>query len=187
MGCGGRLFKIRARVRDDTAPRQEVPAATWAGITVRDWLRGQAETEAGVLLYDIQVCSVESKDTSNNAMPLQMGSGQIDNSTPSVGVPAEDSKNLHGSGAQSASSRAKRRTGRPPKLDWSAVEVEVFQLMDHHGEFSPNDREWNAQAKLEAAVQDLCKLKLHTDISVSRIKEKLPEMLQRWRDKKSKT
>jgi hypothetical protein len=44
--------EIWARVRDDTADHKKIPSSTWSVVNIRDWSRGQAETEAGVLLYD---------------------------------------------------------------------------------------------------------------------------------------
>jgi hypothetical protein len=49
---------------------------------------------------------------------------------------------------------SKRKCGRPRKFDLIAVAAEVQQLMNHHGEFSADDPEWNAQACLVEALRD---------------------------------
>lgn len=52
-----------------------------------------------------------------------------------------------------AADQPKRKGGRPPSFDRDAVAAEVRRLMEHHGEFSADDPEWNAQARLIEAVR----------------------------------
>jgi hypothetical protein len=49
--------------------------------------------------------------------------------------------------------------GRPPVVNWEMVDEEVFRLMNDNGEFSVDDPEWNAQARLEEAIGDFCENK----------------------------
>jgi hypothetical protein len=45
------------------------------------------------------------------------------------------------------------RTGRNLSYDWSGAQSEAMRLMDHHGDFSVDDREWDRQARLEEAIR----------------------------------
>jgi hypothetical protein len=42
-----------------------------------------------------------------------------------------------------------RPRGRKPKYNSDVIETRIFELMDHHGPFSPDDPEWDVQARLE--------------------------------------
>jgi hypothetical protein len=77
--------------------------------------------------------------------------------------------------APAASSTARR--GRPP-LDWQTIQKVAFELMDHHGEFSPDDSSWNAQARLEATLQD------RFGAGITTLREHLPDILAAWRKTK---
>ena len=72
--------------------------------------------------------------------------------------------------------KAGRRGGRPPAYDWNAIRQVVFELMDHHDEFSVDDPEWNAQARLEEKLCD------KFGVSTSALREQLPNMLKDWRN-----
>jgi hypothetical protein len=71
------------------------------------------------------------------------------------------------------------RRGRPPKYDWGAIEQTVRYLMDENGDFSPDDPDWNAQARLEEALND------KFGIEKSAVRERLPPILQSWRKAKA--
>jgi len=45
------------------------------------------------------------------------------------------------------------RRGAKPKFNWPAAEVEARRLMEYHGAFAPEDPEWNAQVRLEEAIE----------------------------------
>jgi hypothetical protein len=77
--------------------------------------------------------------------------------------------------------------GRRPVVDWKMVREEVFRLMDYHGEFSDNDPEWNAQARLEEAIADFCENKLKRHVGGTAIRENIRESLERWRQSRPGT
>jgi hypothetical protein len=77
--------------------------------------------------------------------------------------------------------------GRPPAVDWEMVGREVWRLMNHHGEFSADDPDWNAQARLESALADFCETTFDKRPSETTIKDHIREPLRRWRQSRSET
>jgi hypothetical protein len=77
--------------------------------------------------------------------------------------------------------------GRKPVADWKMVEEEIFRLMNYHGEFSSDDPEWNAQARLEEAIADFCEDKFKKLPSETTIKEHVRQTLERWRRSRTET
>lgn len=76
----------------------------------------------------------------------------------------------------------KAKGGRPPKFDHAAVAAEVVRLMDHHGEFSQDDPEWNAQARLTEAI-----IRRFGEAAESTIDDYIKEPLAAWRERRPKT
>lgn len=70
------------------------------------------------------------------------------------------------------------RRGRPPH-DWETIRKAAFELMDHHGEFSPDDPKWNVQARLEEVLHD------RFSVGISTLREHLPGILTAWREAKA--
>jgi hypothetical protein len=77
-----------------------------------------------------------------------------------------------------SSSAGKDKRGRKPH-DWQAIEARVHALMDHHGNFSVDDPDWNCRARLEGKIID------EFNIGRTQLAERLPAMLDRWRAGKS--
>jgi hypothetical protein len=75
-----------------------------------------------------------------------------------------------------APGRERMKGGRPPKYERAAVAAEVNRLMDYHGEFSPEDPEWNAQVRLIEAVRSK-----FGEASNSTIEGYIKEPLADWR------
>jgi hypothetical protein len=73
--------------------------------------------------------------------------------------------------------REKAKTGRRGH-DWHAVEVRVRELMDHHGDFMRGDKEWNNTARLIEKLED------EFGIGRTQLNEKVPPILDRWRQSK---
>jgi hypothetical protein len=70
------------------------------------------------------------------------------------------------------------RRGRKPAYDWAAIQKATFKLMDHHGPFSVDDPDWNAQARLEDALTE------KFGVGISTLREQLPKFLADWRKTK---
>jgi hypothetical protein len=70
------------------------------------------------------------------------------------------------------------RRGRPSH-NWSEIEAATKKLMDHHGDFSPDDQKWNAQARLETVLCD------QFAVGISTLRERLPKFLDDWRKAKA--
>jgi len=74
-----------------------------------------------------------------------------------------------------------RRLGRPTAYDWSSIKAEVLRLMAYHGEFANEDPAWNAQARLEEAIQQFSQSKWQREPATSAIRAKLKVWLPEWR------
>jgi hypothetical protein len=66
--------------------------------------------------------------------------------------------------------------GRKPKYDKAAVERFVFEQMTHHGEFSHDDPDWNAKARLLEAIR-----KRFGEAGDSTIESYVDPALEKWR------
>jgi hypothetical protein len=77
----------------------------------------------------------------------------------------------------------KKKKGRRPLYDWAPVRRWVFKLMDHHGEFNPGHREWDAQARLEEKISD--KMNNDDGPSESLVREHVSKYLKDWRERKA--
>jgi hypothetical protein len=89
--------------------------------------------------------------------------------------------------ATSAPPKQAGRGGRPPLVDWTVAKAQIFHLMDHHGEFSADDPEWNAQVRLEEAIQKFCVSKFGIEPATSTLRGHLGEALRDWRARRSET
>ena len=89
--------------------------------------------------------------------------------------------------ARSVPTKLSARGGRPPLVDWTLVKAEAFRLMDHHDEFSADDPEWNAQVRLEEAIQKFCVSKFGVEPATSTLRGHLGQALKDWRGRKSET
>lgn len=74
-----------------------------------------------------------------------------------------------------------RRGGRPQEFPWTDIEGEAMRLMDYHGDFSQDDKEWNAQARLEEALMNFCLEKFRRQPSISALRAKIGPWLAKWR------
>jgi hypothetical protein len=78
----------------------------------------------------------------------------------------------------------KNKGGRPRSFDWPMIEQEAIRLMDYHGDFVPDDATWNAQARLEAALQEFCTKRFELEPASSTLRGRLRPWLNEWRDNK---
>jgi hypothetical protein len=75
-----------------------------------------------------------------------------------------------------------KRGGRKPFPHWQILETKTHELMNEHDEFMHYDREWNAQARLEEALQKICREELGCEPpSVTQLREHIPKWLEDWR------
>jgi hypothetical protein len=77
-----------------------------------------------------------------------------------------------------------RKRGPKPKFDWAAIEAESIHFMDYHGDFSADDPEWNAQARLESKLLAFCGRRFGREPSVTQLRAYLPKWLNDWREKR---
>jgi hypothetical protein len=64
------------------------------------------------------------------------------------------------------------------------VDERVFNLMEHHGEFTASDLDWNAQARLETAIEDFIDEKFNVIPAESTIRVHVGKALKSWREKR---
>jgi hypothetical protein len=76
---------------------------------------------------------------------------------------------------------APQKRGRKAKFDWAAIEAEARRLMEYNGEFSPDDPDWDAQARLESALLEFCTLKWDYEPSKTQLRSYLLVWLSNWR------
>jgi hypothetical protein len=98
-------------------------------------------------------------------------------------LPVETTPNRtpeHGSAPHDAQSPA-HPGGRKPVVNWGMVGREVFRLMELHDEFSVDDPDWNAQARLEEAVENYCRTTFQNVPSESTIRDNIRKPLAQWR------
>jgi hypothetical protein len=77
------------------------------------------------------------------------------------------------------------RRGRTPSINWEVVDVEVFRLMDYHGEFMTGDPNWNVKARLEEEIRNFIETKFDTKPTTSTIRAHVSSALINWRSRKA--
>jgi hypothetical protein len=75
-----------------------------------------------------------------------------------------------------------KKRGPRFKFDWSTIESEARRLLDRHGDFSPHKRGWDAQARLESALQEFCSEKYDKEPSLTQIRTHVGKWLSAWRN-----
>ena len=60
------------------------------------------------------------------------------------------------------------RRGAKAKFDWAAAQEQFRSLMKHHGPLSSDDPEWNAQARIEEAIEKYFEKQLGPDAMPSK-------------------
>jgi hypothetical protein len=73
------------------------------------------------------------------------------------------------------------RRGRKPMVPWGSVKKEFLKLMNHHGDISCDDPEWNSKEKAIAALQH------KHDVSRSALQPKVDAWLKEWRRSRTAT
>jgi hypothetical protein len=71
--------------------------------------------------------------------------------------------------------------GRPPAADWAVVKVEFLRLMEHHGDFSVDDPEWNAVERAYDALHAFCAAKFGREVARTTLQDHVTPWLTDWR------
>jgi len=79
---------------------------------------------------------------------------------------------------------APRKRGPKFRFDWSAIEREAIRLLDKHGDFSPRNKSWNAQARLESKLLEFCSRHFRREPSQTQLRDHLGRWLTAWRQKR---
>jgi hypothetical protein len=77
-----------------------------------------------------------------------------------------------------------RNRGRKPSYDRASIRKWVFDLMDYHDEFSPDDPEWKSQADLERAILEKFSGRNQCPAE-STVRDLIREPLAQWRAQKA--
>jgi hypothetical protein len=83
------------------------------------------------------------------------------------------------------SNKPRQKPGPKPDFDWEKIEAKCYGLMDHNGDFTPDDPDWDCQARLETALMKFCQDTWGREPGESTLRDKLPEWLLTWRKRKT--
>jgi hypothetical protein len=81
--------------------------------------------------------------------------------------------------------KLKAKPGPKPDFEWEKIETKCYDLMDHNGDFMPDDPDWDHQARLETALMSFCQETWGREPGASTLRERLPGWLSTWRKRKS--
>jgi hypothetical protein len=87
--------------------------------------------------------------------------------------------------SEELSNKPRQKPGPKPDFDWGRIETKGYALMDHHGDFMPDDPEWDCQARLEEALMMFCQNEWQRQPAPSTLREKLPGWLLTWHKRKT--
>jgi hypothetical protein len=87
--------------------------------------------------------------------------------------------------SEELNNKPRQKPGPKPDFDWEKIEAECYDLMDHNGDFTPDDPEWGCQARLEEALMKFCQDKWGREPGPSTLRERLPEWLSTWHKRKT--
>jgi hypothetical protein len=87
--------------------------------------------------------------------------------------------------SEELNNKPRQKPGPKPDLEWwEKIETKCYELMDHNGDFTPDDPEWDCQARLEKALMDFCQ-PFGREPGGSTLREKLPGWLSAWHKRKT--
>jgi hypothetical protein len=87
--------------------------------------------------------------------------------------------------SEELSNKLRQKPGPKPDFNWGKIEGKCYDLMDHHGDFTPDDPDWDCQARLEEALMKFCQETEGRQPAPSTLREKLPGWLLTWRERKT--
>ena len=109
---------------------------------------------------DFQVCEAKNAMGSRRAVLRDARRGVLEHGYNDVFIPAGDvRKSFPASGA------GRRKGGRPAEIQYNVLHAEFLRLMDHHGNVSPHDPEWNSNEKVIEALQRFYSEKRKAEVS----------------------
>jgi hypothetical protein len=82
-------------------------------------------------------------------------------------------------------SNEKAKPGPKPDFPWEKIEAKCYELMDDNGDFTPDDPDWDCQARLETALMNFCQKTWRREPGGSTLRDKLPGWLLAWRQQKT--
>jgi len=80
---------------------------------------------------------------------------------------------------------SRQKPGPKPDFDWEKIEAKCYALMDYHGDFTPDDSDWDCQARLEEALMDYCQNTWSRQPAPATLRPKLPGWLLTWHKRKT--
>jgi hypothetical protein len=80
-----------------------------------------------------------------------------------------------------SSSANPMKAGRKPSYCYQTLGKETFRLLEHHGDLSPDDPEWNSKEDLIAALQDFYKKKHRREPPRTTLQPYVNRWLSEWR------
>jgi hypothetical protein len=83
--------------------------------------------------------------------------------------------------AELSGKASSKKRGPRDAYPWKEMEAKLIQLMDYHGDFSTDDPEWNAQARLEEKLTAFCEEECRRSPSVSQLRTRIRPWLATWR------
>jgi len=83
------------------------------------------------------------------------------------------------------SNKPRQKPGPKPDFEWETIEAKCYELMDYHDDFTPDDSEWDCQARLEEALMNFCQDIWKRQPAPATLREKLPGWLSTWRKRKT--
>jgi hypothetical protein len=83
------------------------------------------------------------------------------------------------------SNKLRQKPGPKPDFSWEKAEAKCYELMDYHDDFTPDDPEWDCQARLEEELMTFFQDTDGRQPAPSTLRERLPAWLSTWRERKA--
>jgi hypothetical protein len=74
-----------------------------------------------------------------------------------------------------------KKRGPRDAYPWQKIQAKIIRLMDYYGDFSADDPEWNAQARLEEKLMAFCEEECRRSPSPSQLRTRITPWLAAWR------
>jgi hypothetical protein len=87
--------------------------------------------------------------------------------------------------SEELSNKPRQKPGPKPDFDWEKIEAKFYDLMDENGDFTPDDPDWDCQARVEEALMKFCQDTWKREPGPSTLRERLPAWLSTWRERKA--